>query len=111
MSNYIVNVTNVNFDTIVLKNKKPLILDFWAEWCSPCKIFLPILEEISKEYKNSLQIAKVNVDDCKEITEKYSIQSIPTILFFNNKKFISSHSGVISIQELKKLLHLHFNIT
>ncbi|QCI26181.1 thioredoxin [Buchnera aphidicola] len=110
MCNTLISLTNKNFDSIVLNDQKPVIVDFWADWCGPCKIFVPILEEISKEYKDLLIVAKVNVDDCKEIMLKYSIQSIPTLLFFKNKKLIERNSGVISKSEIKKLLSVHFNI-
>ncbi|WP_428994170.1 thioredoxin [Buchnera aphidicola] len=111
MNSLLISLTDDNFNTVINNKNKPVIVDFWADWCGPCKVFVPILEEIAQEYQKTLIVAKVNVDACQEIMSKYSIQSIPTLLFFKNSKLIAKNSGVISASEIKKLLNLHFNIT
>ena len=86
MSNNTVEITDSNFEKLVLKSEKLVIVDFWAEWCGPCKAITPILDEISNEFGDKVLIGKVNVDEVKEVPVKYGIRSIPTLLFFNNDK-------------------------
>ncbi|CAL4324775.1 thioredoxin [Buchnera aphidicola] len=109
-NNYIINLTNKNFKKIVLQEEKPVFVDFWAEWCSPCKLLLPILEEIAIQYHENIIFTKVNVDHCSEIATKFEIQSIPTLLLFKNKQVISKNIGLISKNEIKKLITLHLNL-
>ena len=79
-----VKVTDENFDTEVLKSSKPIVVDFWAEWCGPCKMIAPILEEIADEKEGIIKIAKVDVDISPELAQKFEIMSIPTLIVFNN---------------------------
>jgi thioredoxin 1 len=74
-------ITNKNFEEVVMKSDKPVVLDFWAEWCSPCRIISPIMEDLSKEYENEVKIVKCNVDDNPELSQKFNIRSIPTVFF------------------------------
>lgn len=83
-----------NFDELVLKNDKPVLVDFWAEWCGPCRMIAPIVEELSKEYDGKVLIGKVNVDENSEISTKYGIRNIPTLLFFKNGQVVDKHVGV-----------------
>ncbi|WP_343182526.1 thioredoxin [Buchnera aphidicola] len=106
----ILHVDNKNFDTILSSKDCPIIIDFWADWCSPCKIFSPIIDEIAMKYKDFVVVAKVNVDDCKEIALKYQIKSIPTLLFLKRKKLIVQKVGVISKLEIQNILHKYFQI-
>ena len=78
------NVTDENFETEVLKANKPTLVDFWAEWCGPCKMIAPILEEIADEQEGVIKIAKVDVDNAPELAQKFEIMSIPTLIVFNN---------------------------
>jgi len=87
------NVTDSDFDAQVLKSSLPVLVDFWAPWCSPCKIAGPILEEISEEYKDKLVIAKVNVDENNQMPTKYSVMSIPTVILFKGGREVGRQTG------------------
>jgi thioredoxin 1 len=86
-------VTDSTFDTEVLKSDKPVLVDFWAEWCGPCKMVAPVLEEIAKEHGEKLRIVKLNIDDNPEIARQYQIMSIPTMAVFVNGEVDKSIVG------------------
>ena len=100
MSNNTVEITDGNFEKLVLKSEKLVIVDFWAEWCGPCKAITPILDEISNEFGDKVLIGKVNVDEVKELPVKYGIRSIPTLLFFSNGEITRQEVGLQSKQTL-----------
>jgi thioredoxin 1 len=90
------NVTQVNesnFEQLVLKSDKPVVVDFWAEWCGPCKALAPILDEIQTEVSGKAQIVKVNVDECSDIAQKFGIRGIPTLIFFKGGEVKSTLVG------------------
>jgi thioredoxin 1 len=90
------NVTQVNesnFEQLVLKSDKPVVVDFWAEWCGPCKALAPILDEIQNEVSGKAQIVKVNVDECSDIAQKFGIRGIPTLIFFKGGEVKSTLVG------------------
>ena len=87
------NVTDSDFDAQVLKNSLPVLVDFWAPWCGPCKMAGPILEELSEEHKDKLVIAKVNVDENNGMSEKYGVMSIPTVILFKGGEEIGRQTG------------------
>ncbi|MEO0097908.1 MAG: thioredoxin [candidate division WOR-3 bacterium] len=101
-------ITKKNFEKEVLNSEIPVLIDFWAEWCMPCKMMLPIVEELAKEYDKKVKIGKVNVDEENELAEKYMIMSIPTFLFIKKGKVIDKVIGAVPksmlVEKLNKLL-------
>lgn len=89
----VIQVADSDFEEKVLKGKTPVLVDFWAPWCGPCKLAEPVLEELSKDYKDKVLIAKLNVDENPKMTEKFSIMSIPTTVLFKGGKEIGRQIG------------------
>jgi len=96
----IVHVTDDTFDNEVLKSAEPVLVDFWAEWCGPCKMIAPILDEASNEYGDRLKIVKLNIDDNPETPPKYNIRGIPTLMLFKNGGVEATKVGALSKSQL-----------
>jgi thioredoxin 1 len=100
----IVHITEDTFDSEVLKSPTPILVDFWAEWCGPCKAIAPVLDQIAAEYKGRLRIAKVDVDSNQATAMRYNVRSIPMLLLFKNGNVEAQHVGLTSKDNLKKIL-------
>ena len=87
-------ITDANFDELVLNSTKPVLVDFWAEWCGPCRMLGPIIEEVSKDYKGRAVVGKLDVDSNQEFAAKFGVRNIPTVLVFNNGELINRQVGV-----------------
>lgn len=88
-------VTDSNFDELVLNSGKPALVDFWAEWCGPCRMIAPYVEQIAEEYKDKAVVAKVDVDSCPGIAARYGIRNIPTVLFFKGGEQVDKQVGAV----------------
>ena len=91
-----IEITDSNFEEVVLKSSKPVMVDFWAEWCGPCRMLGPIIEELSKEYEGKAVVGKVDVDSNQEFAAKFGVRNIPTVLTFNNGELVNRQVGVSS---------------
>ena len=104
MSDKIVHTTDGNFDADVLQNDKPVLIDFWAEWCGPCKMIAPILDEAADEYADKLQVVKLNIDENPNIAQKFGIRSIPTLMIFKDGAPQAQKLGAMSKSQLTEFL-------
>ncbi len=100
MSDRIVYVTDASFESDVLKSGEPVLVDYWAEWCGPCKMIAPILDEIADEYAGKIKIAKLNIDENPQTPPKYGIRGIPTLMLFKNGGVEATKVGAVSKSQL-----------
>jgi thioredoxin 1 len=102
MTNEPIHVTDDTFDKTVLKSPIPVIVDFWAPWCNPCKMVAPTLEKLAAEYAGKLLVAKVNVDDDQKYAQQYGVQGIPTMLFISNGNVVHQQVGALPENMLRQ---------
>ncbi|NGX15100.1 thioredoxin TrxA [Wenzhouxiangella sp. XN24] len=107
MSDQIVYTSDNSFDNDVLKSDVPVLLDFWAEWCGPCKMITPILEEVSREYAGRVRVAKINIDENPQTPPKFGIRGIPTLMLFKNGTVEAQKVGALSKKQLIEFLDQH----
>ena len=100
-----VSVTDDNFDLEVLKSSKPVVVDFWAEWCGPCKILGPVIDDVAKALVGKVKFTKLNIDSNPDNTQKFGIRGIPTIMLFKNGEKTATSVGVLSKSELTNFLN------
>jgi thioredoxin len=97
-------VTTGTFEAEVVKSAIPVVADFWAEWCGPCRMISPVLQELAKDYKDRLKVAKINVDEEPDLAARYGIQSIPTLLFFKGGQVVKQQIGAVPRPVLEKIV-------
>ncbi|MEW9809391.1 MAG: thioredoxin [Candidatus Symbiodolus clandestinus] len=108
MKDNIVELTDETFESVVLENQsKPVLVDFWAKWCGPCRVLAPILEEIAKQYQGQVVVAKLNIEEHAATAPKYHVRSIPTLLLFKQGKVVATQVGAASSKELSGFLEPH----
>lgn len=107
MSQHIHYVTDTNFETEVLQSTTPVLVDYWAEWCGPCKMIAPILDEIANEYGDRLKVAKLNIDENQLTPPKYGIRGIPTLMLFKNGNIEATKVGALSKSQLTAFIDSH----
>jgi thioredoxin 1 len=100
----IINVTDVDFDEVVLKSELPVLVDFWAVWCVPCKMIAPLVDEMAGEYKDKLKVCKVNVDENLKVPSRYGIRGIPTLLLFKGGELKETMVGVLPKDKITSTL-------
>ncbi len=107
MSEGILTLTDKEFDTQVLKASQPTLVDFWAEWCAPCRALTPVIEEVAKSYGGRLQVGKMNIDEHPETPSQYSVRAIPTLLLFKEGRVVEQVVGLVPKAKLDQMLAKH----
>ena len=107
MSEHIHHVTDGNFDSEVLQSQTPVLVDYWAEWCGPCKMIAPILDDVAKDYAGKLKVAKLNIDDNQETPASYGVRGIPTLMLFKNGSIEATKVGALSKSQLAAFIDSH----
>jgi thioredoxin len=103
-SENIANVTDASFENDVLKSKEPVLIDFWAPWCGPCRAIAPVVEQLAKEYEGKVRMVKVNIDDNPRVPTQYDVRSIPTLLLFKDGKVLGQIVGAVPKPKIEELV-------
>ena len=100
MSEHIIHVTDESFEEDVLKSPQPVLVDYWANWCAPCKMIAPVLEEIAQEYSGRVKVAKLDIDENRAVTERFNVRGIPTLILFKNGEAEAIKVGAVTKSQL-----------
>jgi len=104
MAEHIIHISDESFEEEVLQSERPVLIDYWAEWCGPCKMIAPVLDEIATEYSDRLKVVKLNIDDNPQTPPKYGIRGIPTLMVFKNGQVEATKVGSVSKAQLTAFL-------
>ena len=104
MSQDIIYLSDASFEQDVLKSSTPVLVDYWAEWCGPCKMIAPLLDDIARDYQGRLKVAKLNIDENKDIPPRYGIRGIPTLMLFKNGEVVATKVGALAKSQLTAFL-------
>jgi thioredoxin 1 len=107
VSDLVLHVTDSEFDSVVLKAGGPILVDYWAEWCGPCRMIAPVLDEIAKDYAGKLTIAKLNIDENPNTPSRYGVRGIPTLMLFKNGEVEGTKVGALTKSQLAAFIDSH----
>ncbi len=107
MAEGILNLTDSDFDSKVIKAERPVLVDFWAEWCAPCRALTPIVEDVAKQFSGKIDVAKMNIDEHPEAPGRYAVRAIPTLLVFKGGNVVDQIVGLVSKAKLEQVLAKH----
>ncbi|MGN1394330.1 MAG: thioredoxin [Succinivibrionaceae bacterium] len=108
MSEFVKEINDAEFDEIVLNNEKPVLVDFWAPWCGPCRMLAPIIEDLAKDVQN-IHFVKINIDESKDNATKFRIRNIPSLLLFKNGELVAKQEGALNKNKLKEFIEQALN--
>lgn len=104
MSDKIAEITNDNFNDTVIKSDKPVLVDFWAEWCTPCRMLSPVIDEIAQNYEGKILVGKINIDEQEALAQKFGVMSIPTLILFKDGNAVKKSVGVVGKDKIKNMI-------
>lgn len=104
MSDKIAEITNENFNDTVIKSEKPVLVDFWAEWCTPCRMLSPVIDEIAQNYEGKILVGKINIDEQEALAQKFGVMSIPTLILFKDGNAVQKSVGVVGKDKIKNMI-------
>ena len=111
MSDFVKDVSDNNFESDVLKSDRPVLVDFWAQWCAPCRMLAPTVEAVAEKYQGSASVVKLNVDDNPAVSQRYGVKGIPTLILFKGQKEVERVVGATSKEAISRMIDKHLGST